>query len=243
MSTYKIDGATLTAIADAIREKSESTETYNPSEMPQSILDIPTGGGSELPDWFEYLGTVGFQKVTFPTGTDVVVDLSSWNGFIISFQQAYGMRSVKIKTPITTSAYSVAVMFQGAINNENDFLETIDLTETSTMFSSMQGFVSNRRKLVSIIGKINTSSCTNFNSAFLNCEALENIEFVEGSINYGVSFANSPNLSANSRQSITDGLAYLTDGTTQTLDIHANVADSLTDTQLNTIYSKNWLLE
>lgn len=41
---------TFTDIADAIRSKAGTSETYTPAAMPQAILDIPTGGGEEI-DW------------------------------------------------------------------------------------------------------------------------------------------------------------------------------------------------
>lgn len=46
MAIGYLDSAYLTDIADAIRSKDGSQNTYTPSQMPQAILDIPTGGGS-----------------------------------------------------------------------------------------------------------------------------------------------------------------------------------------------------
>lgn len=40
---YAVMGESLTAVADAIREKTGSTDTYTPGEMAEAILDI-TGG-------------------------------------------------------------------------------------------------------------------------------------------------------------------------------------------------------
>ena len=37
--------AAVQAIADAIREKNGSSDTYKPGEMASAILAIPTGGG------------------------------------------------------------------------------------------------------------------------------------------------------------------------------------------------------
>ena len=45
MATVIIDDANLRNIANAIREKSGSTDTYKPSDMSQAILDIVSGGG------------------------------------------------------------------------------------------------------------------------------------------------------------------------------------------------------
>lgn len=44
MSKYVIDGSTLTAIADAVREKDGSTEKILVSDIASAITAIPTGG-------------------------------------------------------------------------------------------------------------------------------------------------------------------------------------------------------
>lgn len=48
MSKYAIDGATLTAIADAIRAKNGSEDTMLPSEMAGLIEDIESGGAEVI---------------------------------------------------------------------------------------------------------------------------------------------------------------------------------------------------
>ena len=45
--TYTIKGSTVTAIADAIRAKSGTTDQMRASEMAQAIAEIETGGGEE----------------------------------------------------------------------------------------------------------------------------------------------------------------------------------------------------
>ena len=46
MADYLIKDTTLTNIADAIRAKKSSTDTYTPAEMATAISSIETGGGS-----------------------------------------------------------------------------------------------------------------------------------------------------------------------------------------------------
>lgn len=45
MANVLVERQSLQNIADAIRDKNGSSDTYTPSEMSQAILDIPTGGG------------------------------------------------------------------------------------------------------------------------------------------------------------------------------------------------------
>lgn len=46
MSKYSIEGSTLSAIGDAIRNKTGTSNRISPGNMPQAILDIPSGGGT-----------------------------------------------------------------------------------------------------------------------------------------------------------------------------------------------------
>lgn len=58
MAIYTIEDTTITNIADAIREKNGSTNKYNPSQMPDAIRAIETGGSSSdewqpQSDWWD----------------------------------------------------------------------------------------------------------------------------------------------------------------------------------------------
>ncbi len=50
MNKVLVNETSLTAIADAIREKNGETTTYKPSEMSSAILSITTGTGVDLPE-------------------------------------------------------------------------------------------------------------------------------------------------------------------------------------------------
>lgn len=51
MANVFIDDSVMSSIANAIRSKSGTTQTYLPSEMPSAIENIPSGGGgSDLPE-------------------------------------------------------------------------------------------------------------------------------------------------------------------------------------------------
>lgn len=47
MAKVLVNETSLSAIADAIREKNGSNETYKPSEMAAAIGAIETGGGGD----------------------------------------------------------------------------------------------------------------------------------------------------------------------------------------------------
>lgn len=73
---------------------------------------------------------------------------------------------------------------------------------------------------------------------FGNCKSLEKITVVPQSLKVPLSFSDSPLLSAESVQSIIDGLAIVT--TAQTITFHKDIA--LTDAQKQTINEKGWTL-
>ena len=45
---YLIEEATLTGIADAVREKKGTSDLIQVSNLAQAIIDLPTGGGEYI---------------------------------------------------------------------------------------------------------------------------------------------------------------------------------------------------
>lgn len=86
-----------------------------------------------------------------------------------------------------------------------------------------------------------TSSTNNSNFIAQTCSQLYYVRFVANSI-YASIAVQSPALDGESIQSVIDGLADITDGTAQTLTLHADVGAKLTDEQKATITAKNWTL-
>lgn len=124
--------------------------------------------------------------------------------------------------------------------NEYFLIETpaID-TSNGTHFTSM---FENCRALEVIGGVLDLSNGAYFNSMFASCYALREIRFVPLSIKKSNAMNHSSNLSAESIQSIIDGLADLTGKTAQTFTFHKDVGNKLTDAQKATITAKNWTL-
>lgn len=91
---------------------------------------------------------------------------------------------------------------------------------------------------------LNLSGITNANytRAFVNIPSLVDVRFVVNSILVNISFSSCAKLSAETIQSIIDGLADLTGSDTQTLTVHEDVGAKLTDEQKATITAKNWTL-
>lgn len=88
------------------------------------------------------------------------------------------------------------------------------------------------------ISLLDFTSVTNANQTFRYSHSIKELRFVKNSIHISISFESQWQLSAESVQSIIDGLATVT--TAQTITFHKNIA--LTDEQKQTINEKGWTL-
>lgn len=95
------------------------------------------------------------------------------------------------------------------------------------------------KELETINGEIDFSNVTNLSNILIGCYKLKDITIKPNSLKLSFSIP-SPVLSAESIQSIIDGLATVE--TAQTLTLNTDVKAKLIETQLATITSKNWNL-
>jgi hypothetical protein len=142
-------------------------------------------------------------------------------------------------------------------------LEYIDYYINSAKCTNFNDALSNNKKLKWIVGvdlssatniydlflrsvietiqePLNIAKVTNTYYAFQECKNLKYIRFVAECIKVSIAFPHASLLTAESIQSIIDGLATVE--TAQTLTLHADVKAKLTQTQLDTITGKNWSL-
>lgn len=170
----------------------------------------------------------------FPEGYELVLNLrDAPNGMNAMLTNTTGVK----KATLICEAEGTATWAQMV---RNSTVETLDITNFKPKPSDMAHFALGNTHIVSIIGKLDLSNCTNTTNIFNNAMALKDIELAENSINISISFASCSHLSDVSIQSIIDGLADLTGGTAQVLTLHSTVGDNLTDEQLSQIWAKNW---
>lgn len=86
------------------------------------------------------------------------------------------------------------------------------------------------------------SASTANNNVFGGCSTLKEFRVVPFSIKASLSIKSSPLLSPETIQSIIDGLADLTGQTAETLTLHNEVGNKLTEEQKATVTAKNWTL-
>lgn len=204
--------------------------------MPKVYEAGKSAGGYEQVIYnMSQLGNAWYNAV-FPENTELVLKIKNVCNITSAFNNVTGLKSVKLIADNIpeTAIIAVTSAFYACAD-----IETIDLTEFGRKISAANHFVYNANKLKSILGALDMSACPLFSQTF-GSGSLEDVEFVPNTIKISIAFNRCGNLTDKSIQSIIDGLADLTGGTTQTLDFSAGVVAKLTDEQWEQIINKNW---
>ena len=199
-------------------------------------------GYAEGRDIWNYVRSIAgaFQNNTFPAGTNLVLNvpnliLSVNEGNLnYTFRSTTGLESITLKC----TTRGVAMHAHGAFSRCSD-LKFLDLSGFNTTFGTSTDVFYSCTRLEEIRGEIENTT-TNWTLWFASCVKLREVRFKANSIKGAFTIAQSPLLSAESVQSIVDGLADMTGGTSYKLTLHADVKAKLTEEQLATIAAKNW---
>ena len=196
----------LTAIGNAIREKTGTTDLIPLANMPQAILNIGSGGGASEGNYAEafnalysasFMSAVNLERIDFY----IANPFTSHNGFF------RGTKNLKyVKGVNMSNSKNMGLMFSGS--GIEVIEEPLDISLVTTTLNAFA------------------------------CDNLTEIRFVSGTIKISIDFSRCAKLSAQSIQSIIDGLATVT--TAQTLTL--NSAIILTDAQKASINAKGWTL-
>lgn len=201
-------------------------------------------GYEEGRDIWNYVRSIAgaFKNNTFPAGTNLVLNvpnliLSVNEGNLnYTFLSTTGLESITLKC----TTRGVAMHAHGAFSRCSD-LKFLDLSGFNTTFGTSTDVFYNCSKLEEIRGEIENTT-TNWTLWFASCVKLREVRFKANSIKGDFTISKSPLLSAESVQSIVDGLADMTGGTSYKLTLHADVKAKLTEEQLATIAAKNWTI-
>lgn len=250
----------ITAIAEKMRELTGTSTEYTTYDFVDGVEEVYAAGKAVSYDSGYADGiTEGIKQgyaEGFDAGNSLYLASELWYTFIDAvFPENYSL-TLKMKEPPrkfyqafsrTTNLKTVKIIFDnkdGLIIAEQVFrdsgVEVVDFTETSCKFTGNISYMFfGCHSLISIIGKLDLSACTDFTYSFF-CGNLKDVEIVPNSIYYSIRFS-SAYLTEKSRQSIIDGLADLTDSEPQVLTLNG-AATSLTDEQKAQIAAKNWTL-
>lgn len=201
-------------------------------------------GYAEGRDIWNYVRSIGgaFQNNTFPAGTNLVLNvpnliLSVNEGNLnYTFRSTTGLESITLKC----TTRGVAMHAHGAFSRCSN-LKFLDLSEFNTTFGVSTDVFYGCTSLEEIRGEIENTT-TNWTLWFANCKKLREVRFKPNSIQGQINLGECSLLSAESVQSIVDGLADMTGGTSYKLTLHADVKAKLTEEQLATIAAKNWTM-
>lgn len=222
-------------------------ETATTYEIMSKIAEISGGGGVEIPAKEEQEKTI---TITENGTTEILPDTN----------KALSKVTVVTNVPVGVSE-NYAEVFNGLVNASfmNSNIDRIDFY-IANPFTSHNNLFRNTRNLKYVKG-INMSNSTAirfmFSGSFIEtieepldfskvndttsgfaCDHLTEIRFVSGTIKTSINFNRCSKLSAQSIQSIIDGLATVT--TAQTLTLNSAIV--LTDEQKASITAKGWTL-
>ena len=184
MSKVSINESTLTAIGNAIREKTGKTALIAPGSMPTEIANIQTGGGGGIPE--EALIITGDCSYRFAN--------NGWNWFIEEYGNRITTKDItNLDSMFHKSAQCTSIPFvlQGDINTgvscDSTFFGCQNLSSEikfkNISFSKLNSVFNCCYKLKTIVfedcdfSKINTASATTYSGSdmFNRCESLRHI--------------------------------------------------------------------
>lgn len=238
----------LSAIGNAIREKTGKTDLLTLDQMPQEISSIETGGEDSYYD--EFWDT--YQQNGERTDYEYAFTGRGWNER--NFYPKYDIK------PIDT-AYYMFSRFPIEIDLEQKLKECGVVLDTKNCKNLNRTFWYCEIETIPTIDcssvklldrtfsycKIKTIKKIIYNKdivdtyAFWECFDLTNIT-IEGEIGKNLDLSYPKLLTIESVDSIINALIDLTGNTTQTLKLNADVKAKLTETQIASITSKNWTL-
>lgn len=233
----------LTVVADAIREKSGTSEPLEfPLGMKNAVEAIQSGGGNVFELASSVSGAFSFKTFDYPLDLEITFGKGGCNanGIAGVTNTSKGIRTIKIKCLTKGVLDSLSNSFQRELNNTD--LEIVDLSEAylAPLKDTTRAFY-RAGGLKQIIGELDLSAHTGANNySFQYLKSLEEIRFKPSSILYSVNFAHSSRLSTESIQSIIEGLTDEEQG--QTLTLHDDVIAQLDVDQINEIEKVGWTI-
>ena len=192
MTKVAITETYLTDIADAIRQKTGSVDTYKPSEMAGAILDIPSGGGGGDGKWVRPSSLPDLSKMDVSAGD--VVYMTSYadegRGFCNIQVNCTGSYTVEVGT-ITGSTFTAESTHSVASGNRcrlyygsaNGTYKVLRVTGTNITYFGLGGVESTitidtfkgyscNNGIIDVVG--NLPSCSGMDHSY--CYNLVNME-------------------------------------------------------------------
>lgn len=205
----------------------------NASTLFQDAKSFPSKAVVNLPNATTlYQAFSYWDKTPIPIVEEVIVNAPKVNRIDQMFHENHGVKKVILNASDNVNNMS-------SIFTQNKRLEEVVLNfSTQNVGNYQRAFWGMFNTIKRIIGVLDFSSATNVSEMFYCCSHLEEVTFEPNTLSISISLAQSSKLTAESVQSIIDGLKIVE--TAQTLNL--NKAIVLTDEQKATINAKGWTL-
>lgn len=206
-------------------------ETATTYDIMSSIVKIPS---------LKYAYSVKelFFRAVFPEETELIIDIPKCYDLTAMFNQAENYKKVKISGNINGTGVILNTIFNSAPNK--GVLEEIDFTGFCLNVVQILNPFMQQRKLQKILGEFDLSGLTTPMINLSTLTALEEIRIKPNTVFVNFNILSSGLLSAESIQSIIDGLGTVEEQ--KTVKFHTDVVAKLTETQINQIFDKNWVV-
>ena len=235
----------LTAIAEAIRSKTNTSEKLTLDEMPSVIEGIQSGGE----DYARFAKTITFQSLNIfgkekvELNLDNIISLSNLFQITISANKNTIVEHLTINA--STKVQSVnQMLYSSGSSSDDNVLKRLTFNVDTSACTAFSSFCSGRLGLEVIDGtplNFSENTATSING-FARCSKLIEFRVVENSIKVNLILSACSKLSDETIKSIIGGLADLTGQTAQTITWHKDIEAKLSEEQKAQITSKNWTI-
>jgi hypothetical protein len=157
------------------------------------------GGETQNPLYYMVIYPYLWRNQVFPDGYELIVNVKNAPSDMTSlFNASTGLATVTLVCE-EEGAMPWAHMLRASA------VEIFDITKFTPLPTSINNMANACSNLVSILGVLDLSNCTNATSAFRDTNALKDIRFKEGTISIAIDFKSCEKLSAESYDSIIRG--------------------------------------
>ena len=191
---------------------------------------------SDNTNWQYAFGNRAWNDTAFNPTKDIVVPQRSDVSFMFHSCRIYNLKQILQRNGVKLDLSGATSNFNFARNSMVQYFPHIDFSRCDVLNNCFAGCTMMIELSLSVKEKV---QC---NNVFQNCRELIDLTIVSGTFGTSLSLANSPLLSDASIQSVIDALADLTGATAQTLTLHNDTGNKLTEEQKSTITAKNWTL-
>ena len=235
-----VEEKSLQDIANAIRVKNETENTYKPSEMASAIEEMPKGLVDEFV-WNNIASiTFSFDSLSGNVELNVPKKMASLKEILS------GQPNVKTAVINKTDGSNISNLYRAFFGTR--YMTEITLNFDTGKVTNWDGTFNNSAvgggSLVTIDGLLDFSSSANILTGTFNGNRnLKNVQIKEQSIKSSINFPSMSLLTDDSVNSIINGLADLSDsGSAKTVTLDTAIKNKLTEEQIATINSKGWTL-